>query len=843
MYSKDSLDQIVSQIPNNTEYLQVILATISHGDFPIRNLKLRFAAVAQLKHLKYFHLMTKDYRNIFIFELEITLDEAESFKYLQNLTSIRINIPFVDNNATINSTVRLIPNLKLLDLSSSRKLGKAAIHELLQTMDIPQLCLRKFQVPGGDEYISDFSELWPLCNVTLWNVNELDFSKNALTIFPSGLTKLAPNLKYLDLSYNLLMEVENIAFIVEAFCHNSLEILNLGNQGYEIPNNVPHSEKQLTKEYLLEQKSEPSPAVKSFIFAKYCYNDVSSGNISNFYGSPKRACVLLKCFLGIYFPKYDCNDTFLPALNEVFCLDCYRYIKIPIGRKLRIIDYSSYHNEQSMTFDIISHGILTLKLPNQLEELYCKNNRDWFVSAEAQNLLETFSGFKNFPQIHIIDFSNNAFTGLLGRNWEGVFGTVEMINFAYNYVTLDMICGVFPRLKALNVSHGNLTLLATNIISNCSSLEIFDLSYNKDLNVESLDNISFEGTGNIKRFILSNNNLKHLEKKFLDKVDTFPNMTIDLSSNPFLCDCQRQSQEFITWLHRNGQKNRLIAYNSYYCTGPHGTTFIKDINDVQSFFSMCRDNTQTVVFMSVFSTLGFITFIAAIVLIYKKRWRLKYYIFCFKQYIKYNCFTTNIEKITWKYDAFVSYCAEDRFWVHDTFMKILEHNYGFHLCIHYRDFPVGGFIYDAIVEKMSQSREIILIISDNSLKSEWCSYEIGEALRITRERNQPLIVITIGEITTAYLNAQVTHILDKHTYLVWSEQSGKGNNSRRRLFWKTLLGIMYNNPSGDICSCCCPYGASSLYVDDIHDPLLDEDRQNRHQVFILVIFDSGQCKQ
>jgi hypothetical protein len=146
---------------------------------------------------------------------------------------------------------------------------------------------------------------------------------------------------------------------------------------------------------------------------------------------------------------------------------------------------------------------------------------------------------------------------------------------------------------------------------------------------------------------------------------------------------------------------------------------------------------------------------------------------------------------------------------------------------------------------MSQSREIILILSDYSLKSEWCSYEIDEALRITRKRNQPLIVITIGEITTAFLNAQVAHILDKHTYLAWSEQSGKENTYRRKLFWKTLLGVMYNNPSGEICSCCCPYGATSLYVEDINDPLLDGSAENRHQVICIYInnFDSGKCKQ
>jgi hypothetical protein len=54
------------------------------------------------------------------------------------------------------------------------------------------------------------------------------------------------------------------------------------------------------------------------------------------------------------------------------------------------------------------------------------------------------------------------------------------------------------------------------------------------------------------------------------------------------------------------------------------------------------------------------------------------------------------------YDAFVCYCALDRFWVHNVLMKELEGKYGFKLCIHYRDFGFGS-IADMIVTKLTQS--------------------------------------------------------------------------------------------------------------------------------------------
>ena len=50
---------------------------------------------------------------------------------------------------------------------------------------------------------------------------------------------------------------------------------------------------------------------------------------------------------------------------------------------------------------------------------------------------------------------------------------------------------------------------------------------------------------------------------------------------------------------------------------------------------------------------------------------------------------------------FVSYCAEDRFWVHDTLAKELEDTYKFKLCIHYRDFAAGSTIFDEIPVKCS----------------------------------------------------------------------------------------------------------------------------------------------
>ena len=52
-----------------------------------------------------------------------------------------------------------------------------------------------------------------------------------------------------------------------------------------------------------------------------------------------------------------------------------------------------------------------------------------------------------------------------------------------------------------------------------------------------------------------------------------------------------------------------------------------------------------------------------------------------------------IKRKSYKYDAFVAYCAEDRFWVHDVLMKTLEDVYSFRLCIHYRYLIQNKYVY------------------------------------------------------------------------------------------------------------------------------------------------------
>ena len=98
-------------------------------------------------------------------------------------------------------------------------------------------------------------------------------------------------------------------------------------------------------------------------------------------------------------------------------------------------------------------------------------------------------------------------------------------------------------------------------------------------------------------------------------------------------------------------------------------------------------------------------------------------------------------------------------------MKTLEKEYGFKLCIHYQDFPVGELIIDAIIDKMNQSQYIIVVTSDLSLKSEWCQFELIQAMHQVSQFNKTLIAIQLGELKEIHENRIAGHILQTHVAL------------------------------------------------------------------------------
>ena len=121
---------------------------------------------------------------------------------------------------------------------------------------------------------------------------------------------------------------------------------------------------------------------------------------------------------------------------------------------------------------------------------------------------------------------------------------------------------------------------------------------------------------------------------------------------------------------------------------------------------------------------------------------------------------------TFIFDAFVLYSSvdDDCLWVHYKLQKELEKVYGFRLCIHHRNFPAGVDIIDNIKQAIHVSHKVLVVMSPNFARSNWCVEEV----RMTRsvDRNK-LIVIMYKDVLSPDVPKPtvISNLLETRTYI------------------------------------------------------------------------------
>ncbi|KAL4236267.1 hypothetical protein ACF0H5_004654 [Mactra antiquata] len=143
----------------------------------------------------------------------------------------------------------------------------------------------------------------------------------------------------------------------------------------------------------------------------------------------------------------------------------------------------------------------------------------------------------------------------------------------------------------------------------------------------------------------------------------------------------------------------------------------------------------------------------------------------------------HIEGNNYLYDAFVSYHHDDSDWVIDKLLPTLETEYGYKLCIHERDFDIGAYINDNIVQNVNNSKRMLLVASESFVNSDWCNFELKVALAKHIEEDFPVIVIILQEVR--HTNTSLKILLKMTTYLEW-----KDDPANKDLFWNKLHGAL-----------------------------------------------------
>lgn len=107
-------------------------------------------------------------------------------------------------------------------------------------------------------------------------------------------------------------------------------------------------------------------------------------------------------------------------------------------------------------------------------------------------------------------------------------------------------------------------------------------------------------------------------------------------------------------------------------------------------------------------------------------------------------FSAEIPKGPFKYGAFITYNSQDFNWVETNLLPLLETN-GIEICIHYRNFEPGVPIHENMVNSVYRSRVVIVVMSNNYMKSKYCRAELDYAVHRALEEHgtNPLIILRI----------------------------------------------------------------------------------------------------
>ncbi|KAJ3611162.1 hypothetical protein NHX12_021178 [Muraenolepis orangiensis] len=261
---------------------------------------------------------------------------------------------------------------------------------------------------------------------------------------------------------------------------------------------------------------------------------------------------------------------------------------------------------------------------------------------------------------------------------------------------------------------------------------------------------------------------------------------LDMQGNSFTCDCG--NAWFLQWVITNKQTQVSDAYN-FECNSPPN---LKGRKLLEMNIRFC---TVDVGFVCYISTACAVMVVMAVSFTHHfLQWHLVYAYYLLLAFL-YN--TKHKDKRAHRYDAFVSYNANDEHWVLGELLPKLEDEQGWRLCLHHRDFQPGKPIMENITDAIYGSRKTICVISHDYLASEWCSREIQVAsFRLFDEQKDVLILVFLEDIPMQQLSPyhRMRRLLKRQTYLSWSRAVAHPD-----LFWEKLRQALETreDPAGE----------------------------------------------
>ena len=307
-------------------------------------------------------------------------------------------------------------------------------------------------------------------------------------------------------------------------------------------------------------------------------------------------------------------------------------------------------------------------------------------------------------------------------------------------------------LIVLDLADNNIKQLPRNVFLYVQKLQYLNLSSNS---LRTLNAI----IPNLKVLDLSSNLITFLGSDDLQIINTVKNITIDLTDNPFVCDCH--SLPFLQWASKT--KTRLLNFNNYNCFFDDGNysnifeTFQKLDSLILPRLTVTCSSAEYLKYAFVLATLILLATLMAL-WVNKYYWEIKFCLDHFSyQRRNYMRLIEQQQADRYTYAAFVSFAFDDYEWVVKQMKTSLE-SPDCKLYIYPEQF-LSGFIEDNIMQALEQCRKIILILSRHFVNSDWCRVEAHMAFQRCIKTGFDLIIpVLLEEIPSQVNVAHLEHI-------------------------------------------------------------------------------------
>ncbi|XP_050393871.1 toll-like receptor 4 [Patella vulgata] len=363
------------------------------------------------------------------------------------------------------------------------------------------------------------------------------------------------------------------------------------------------------------------------------------------------------------------------------------------------------------------------------------------------------------------------------------FTSLQTLEMSLNNLQLSLAMdgngSIFKSLSSLvniSLAENKLRYLPENVFIGLKKCQFLNLSHNL------LDHrvfISLQLMNNLQYVNFSHNHIDWFHSTFRKQLEMAGqrsgNLTVDLTDNPLMCDCD--NYYFLQWLVSTPyvQFYNIDQYECYFTNGTR--TYLSQSEQIFAQLSKtCHSITGQIITVCC-CILGILSLVLG-AFVYRFRWKLRYlYYFRNSKTIRHQ---TDDD---FEYDAFISYSDDASLFVDQTMKSKVEQEAGLKLCLHNRDFLPSLTIAEGIVTAVKSSRKTVLVMSPDFIKSYWCLYEMNMAdMESQHTGRDVLLILLYKHIEYDKIPSTVMYQIKSHTYIEYPDENN--DSDAMVTFWE-----------------------------------------------------------